>query len=383
MIRSSNAEGRDLEIYRGGGELDLPAVERALQALWKRASAEHAGEGRPPVTRVGTLNLLALAEESTAAESALGEMLEISAHHPGRIFLLETTPEPGALRAEVSAHCHLRGGGGQVCSEIIRVRIGEPVEPRVHSVVAPLLIPDLPVVLWLPGDPRHADPAENLLRLVDRVVVDSHRAAARAAHFARLRRWDQTARLGLTDLAWQRLGRWRSLAAQLFQEELAVSSPADLREIEIEYVDAEEGRPCGRIEALYFAAWVAARLGYAPASERFEPERGLAWEATRADGTSLSARFRPRSRAGEVAGDLHRIGLTAASGTVYEITRGSEYCTALLCASSGQAPVVAANVDLRSRSRIEVLRASLEERRPDPVLAEALEWLLAAMHGTG
>ena len=371
----------ELEIYRGASGLDLDAVERELKALWKQASAEHASEGRAPVTRVGTLNLLALVPESTIGETALGEMLEVTADHPGRIFLLETTPERGTLRAEVSAHCHLRGGGGQVCSEVIRVWIGEPVAPRLHSVVAPLLIPDLPVVLWLPGDPRQVDPPENLLGLVDRVLLDSHRVPASAAHFRTLQRWRGAVRLGISDLAWQRLARWRSLVAQLLQEEWTEAAPADLSAIEIEYVEGEEGQACGRAEALYFAAWAAARLGYPPPSNAFDPVSGERWRAERDDGASLEAHFRPVPRRAQVAGDLHRIRVRTASGAVHEIARGSEYCTARLHVTGGRSGATPTEVDLRTRGRVDLMRAALEQRRPDPLLAEALDWLLEAIAG--
>ncbi len=379
-VSGSPSPAAELEIFRGAPDLDLTAVESELRNLWKRASEEHAGEGRPPVTRVGTMNLLALAPESTLGERALGELLEVSAHHPGRILLVETVAEPG-VRAEASAHCHLRAGGGQVCSEIVRLWVGRTSAGALPQIVASLLVPDLSVVLWIPGVLSSAPVASDLLRLVDRVIVDSRLAAGTAEHLDLLGEWSEAARAGLSDLAWHRLERWRALTAQVFEEEAARRELPELCRVEVEYLEAGVGEPSGCVEALYFAAWMARRLGCEPIGR--EAGKAGAWRARRSDGGTLLLDIEPRRREHENPGDLIRVRLATERGSRYEIARSAGHRTATLRVERAGACPEPVAVGLLSATQVEALRAALERRRPDRLFVETLDWLRALLGRSG
>src|SRR5207244_11385939 len=93
---------------------------------------------------------------------------------------------------------------------------GEPAR-HLASLAAPLLIPDLPVILWWPGRPQFDNPLfDDLCELADRLVVDTDEGFD-DADLKRLlevaRRHKAQASIG--DLNWARLIAWPHVAAQL------------------------------------------------------------------------------------------------------------------------------------------------------------------------
>src|SRR5207248_1358896 len=84
----------------------------------------------------------------------------------------------------------------------------------VPGVVLPLLVADLPVILWSRLPRLFGTPALNeLSRIATRTIVDSAAFPEAAAALRLL----AASGIALGDLAWTRLTRWRELIAQIFE----------------------------------------------------------------------------------------------------------------------------------------------------------------------
>jgi glucose-6-phosphate dehydrogenase assembly protein OpcA len=186
--------------------------------------------------------------------------------------------------AQISTFCHRLGGGGRhVCCEEIALLARGAAAGRLREAVLPLLVPDLPVFLWLPESAaRRQSPVASSTRADDAgpgsggrrlesgdwrlesgvwsladEVIWSARDAADALPALSLR----SRAPGLVDLDWVRLQPWRELTAQWFD-----APPGDRKQLlarleaaEIEVAGPEPARPGA---GWLWAGWLASRLGW-------------------------------------------------------------------------------------------------------------------------
>jgi glucose-6-phosphate dehydrogenase assembly protein OpcA len=161
-------------------------------------------------------------------------------------------------------------GRPQVCCEQITIEARGAAVARVHGIVLPLLVPDVPVMLWWPrgepaGDPRFVKYAD----MVDRVIVDSATFAAPEDGLANMVTL-LGAGIAISDLSWSRLTPWRELTAQFFDAPALVPHLFQVTHVIVDY-EARAGEPTDRSQALLLIGWLAARLGWTvtgPASEQ-------------------------------------------------------------------------------------------------------------------
>lgn len=145
---------------------------------------------------------------------------------------------------------------------------------HLYGLAFSLLLPDLPVEFWWPGDlsPGHAF-FHQMAEESTRVWVDSSRFKDCLRSLAALAEsWEtRYPRTQLGDLNWVRLNRWRALIAELFDGEWSQYLP-QIREVTVKY-----GNQSHPIRPFYLACWLAAQLGWRSAGSRFKsiPERFL------------------------------------------------------------------------------------------------------------
>lgn len=248
--------------------IDIGAIERELRQLWKDNAAEAGGQA---VTRALTLNLVARAADSATADRISDVVQRLTASHPNRTVLavVREGPEPH-LEAYVQANCLLAGPGvPQVCGEQITIDARGPAGAQVASLVLPLLVPDLPVALWLPGPAPFGDQLLARLRgVIDRLIVDSRDFAFPARDLAAMASFDDQPHSGrarspaVSDLAWGELTPWRELTAQFFDTRPHLPHLRRIDHVEIGYVPA--GPRPNPIQGLLAAGWLASRLGWTP-----------------------------------------------------------------------------------------------------------------------
>jgi hypothetical protein len=207
-------------------------------------------------TSVATHMAWVPAEWERAAFDALEGLAE---RHPSRTILL--LPEPDGedgLEAEVSLHCFtLPGLEEDVCSEIIELRLRGKRTVAPASIVAPLLIADLPAFLRWRGKPPFGEQAfEQLIGVADRLIVDSTEWPDLPAGYSQLAEIFE--RVMVSDIAWARTSRWRRQLASLWP------GIAEVERIHVRGTAAQ---------AHLLAGWLRSRLGRVVALEHTPAEK--------------------------------------------------------------------------------------------------------------
>jgi hypothetical protein len=193
-----------------GTNLSIAQIERELARLRNASSSESS----QPNLRTSVMTHIAWVppEWESAAEETLMGMAE---RHPSRtILLVPRRDEPDGLCATLSVRCFPIGDHA-VCGEVIDLRLCGARATAPASIVLPLLISDLPVFCrWRGLPPFGSDELEQMIDIADRLIVDSTEWDLLPEGYAQLPTvFDRTA---VSDIAWARTERWRSLLASLW-----------------------------------------------------------------------------------------------------------------------------------------------------------------------
>ena len=214
--------------------------------------------------RTSVLTLVVIAPRPETAERALAAINQLHQRHPSRAIVVSPgDPDgPAHMDAHIYAECKLsERTDAEMCTEQILVKTGGELSQHLSRVVTPLLIHDLPVVLWWPDDPPFgARQFTEIVGTSDRLLVDSgtfhEDAGARLAGLATV----VSDGIAVSDIGWLRLTLWRELLAGLFDH------PLLMREIDhIRHVRIDVSRPTSTLrlsKAVYYCGWLASRLGW-------------------------------------------------------------------------------------------------------------------------
>jgi glucose-6-phosphate dehydrogenase assembly protein OpcA len=242
----------------------LHGVERSLDALHDemlRSAADDAGH-----VRLSVLNVVAACVDDRAAELAIDVLTSIGARHPARVIVIRAYPDAAdtAIEADVSLQ-RTPVGGHDVYTELMHLTVkGEP-SFHLSSIVAPLLIPEIPTDLWVVGAPRLVQAfSDDAVTLCDRIILDSGAYPSPAEPLGRIaaefeRRGSS---LMIGDFAWERTRIWRELIAQAFEVPGAVQWLAHVRELRLE-VSGDHVPAQGWL----LAGWFASRLRWQQGAE--------------------------------------------------------------------------------------------------------------------
>ncbi len=255
--------------------ISISTIERELSALWKTAPGDKATD-RILATRTSVLNLVVYAEGEAAASRAADTIAQLAGSHPSRAIIIAAHPqhETASLDTTLSAHCHIAssGQGKFCCEQVTIVATGEAVD-HVAGVVAPLLLPDLPTVVWWQGaPPLNSRLFQRVMEVGDRLIVDVEQfgygwAALRQVQEVR------AALIGhrvLADLTWTRLRPWRALIAGLFDPPQQRPFVRHLASVRIAYAMSEADAGGERDEhplppsVLLLVAWIESATGQLP-----------------------------------------------------------------------------------------------------------------------
>jgi glucose-6-phosphate dehydrogenase assembly protein OpcA len=187
----------------------------SIAEIERELGAQRMSESGEPMQRTSVMTHLAWVPEQwvEAAEDVLAGLAE---RHPSRTIVL--VPEPDAddgLEARVEVDCYPVGEDRKVSMETIRLKLCGNRAQAPASVVAPLLLPDLPVFLRWRGLPPFGDRCfDQLVDTVDRLIVDSTEWAGLPEPYERLA--EIFDRVAVSDIAWARTSRWRPHLATLW-----------------------------------------------------------------------------------------------------------------------------------------------------------------------
>jgi glucose-6-phosphate dehydrogenase assembly protein OpcA len=226
---------------------------------------------------LGMVLTLIIVTDEAAQYDAIRAANQAAREHPCRVLaVIARKPKADSrLDAEIRV-------GEASPGETIVLRMYGPLGQHADSVVAPLLVPDVPVVTWWPDEAPEIPAKDPLGALAQRRVTDTAASESPREVLAILAAGYQP---GDTDFAWTRATPWRSLlAATLDQPHPRVTAGQ---------VAAEQDNPTGDL----IAAWLSERLGV-PVSRTVSGGPGLTEAAfttldgdikiTRSDGRTAS-----------------------------------------------------------------------------------------------
>lgn len=247
--------------------ISVAAIEAELNELWEGMAREKEGS-HEAVMRTRVFNVVIYAP-GTQASSEVGQVMgEVAVEHPSRILLLlpREDASAGSLSAMVTAQCHPGSGGRQqVCCEQIQLRAEGDAVKRLASAVRPLLVPDLPTVLWWRDEPRlEFSLFSELEDLAVRVIVDSDRFADTGSGFRQLSEVVGQSTAGFSDLAWGRMNAWRRQVAAFFNVPEYRDPLSQIHRLEIECGRSKTGQLGLSAAALLTACWLSSRLKWTP-----------------------------------------------------------------------------------------------------------------------
>ena len=190
---------------------------------------------------LGMVLTLIIVTDESAQYDAVRAASQAGREHPCRVLGVIARNPAGRSRLDAEIRLGESGPG-----ETLLLRMHGPLGQHADSVVAPLVLPDTPVVTWWPGQAPDIPCADPLGALAQRRVTD---AAASDKPRQMLTALASGYRPGDTDLSWTRATPWRSL--------LAATLDQPYGELLGGTVSAEERNPSADL----VATWLAGRLG--------------------------------------------------------------------------------------------------------------------------
>ena len=257
----------------------LDGITAELGRIWSSIALTAEGpdgEERRVAARTSVMNLVVIAGRGEVGERVASIVEGLTGRHPSRTLIVTPADPDGPawLDAQVQAHCVLPSDAApETCSELVYLTCGGESGQHLSGLVAPLLIHDLPVTVWWPGEPHFESPsARKLLPMADRVLVDgSGWTGDGMAGIAAMAKLPARHDIEIADFAMLRQARWREAIASTFDRPALLPFLGHLDRIEVHYA-ARDGAPgtANVVRPMYHVAWLASRLDMA-VEEPFRP----------------------------------------------------------------------------------------------------------------
>ena len=224
------------------------AIEAALRGLLQQ---QYARDHAHAPARV--LNLVVVVDRDWRGE-VMNRLEQVGRYHASRTILC--TVERGRTALDASAVVTVEGAAKpdepHLARERVIVEVGEKHLARLDTIVDPLVVTDLPTVVWAPHD--HPEALDALLHISQVVLIDSVNEPDPVAALRRAKELAEGAYV--VDLAWLRTTPWRERVASTFD-------PPRWRDelLRIDSVTVRH-RDDSRVAGVLFLGWLASRLGW-------------------------------------------------------------------------------------------------------------------------
>jgi glucose-6-phosphate dehydrogenase assembly protein OpcA len=250
----------------------IAEIEHELARIWSTPDLTAQVEGVPGrhvAARTSVMNLVVVARRPELAERCAATIQSLTGRHPSRTIVIQSADPDGPswLDARIDAHCVLpHEGAPETCAETIHLTCGGESGRHLAAIAMPLIVHDLPVTVWWPGEPPFDTPAaQDLLAGADCLVVDgstwSGDGLAKLREMAAL---PGTSRLAVSDFALVRQSRWREAIASTFDDPDFLPYLRSIRAIAVTYgTNDETGAPgsTNLVKPIYHVGWLASQLG--------------------------------------------------------------------------------------------------------------------------
>ena len=378
----------------------IAEIEQQLARIWSQPDLTVRVDGRAGrhiAARTSVMNLVVVARRPELAERCAATIQMLTVRHPSRTIVIQSADPDGPswLDARIEAHCVLpREDAPETCAETIHMVCGGESGRHLAAIATPLIIHDLPVTIWWPGEPPfRSRPAMDLLMGADRLVVDgstwSGDGLTKLREMAGLL---ESTRLAISDFALVRQSRWREAIASTFDDPEFLPYLRSLRRVAVTYATHDETEPPGStnlVKPIYHVGWLASRLGWSvvkplvPArSSGSRSAAGKGMTATLSDGRS------------DVAVVIRPVVSAMPSGTTLRVElladrRGSELRTDVTAEAEmvhvrvwqDGVEVLERGFRAPRRKDVDLLAEAIETGRRDPVATGALRAAAAIAGG--
>jgi glucose-6-phosphate dehydrogenase assembly protein OpcA len=242
----------------------VAAAVSAIGAVEERLAELRGGERGEARTQL--LDLVVLADDPREARRMARLLEQLPGNRPSRAIIalaahgsreldavaeVVTTPSPS--------------GEGELRCELVTLAAGNE-GAALPSLIASLLLPDLPVFLLLRLDPERWEPlVKACWSFASRVVVDS--TGERSGLHSLPGLLAREPKRSVTDLSWSKLTGWRELVARLFDPPRATRALTRLDRIQVTHAGRSQA------QARLLAAWILSRTDRHPSVELISQAR--------------------------------------------------------------------------------------------------------------
>lgn len=249
----------------------IAEVEIELARIWSGQDLTTSIEGVPArhiAARTSVMNLIVVARRPEIAMRCAATMQALTGRHPSRTIVIQSADPDGPswFDARVEAHCVVpREDAPETCAETIHITCGGEAGLHLSAIATPLVVHDLPVAVWWPGEPPLASASvQDLLEGADRLIVDGSSWSGDGLN--RLREMAHLAdrsSLAVSDFGLDRQARWREAIASIFDDPDFLPYLRHLRRIAVTYGTHDETGATGStnlVKPIYHVGWLASRL---------------------------------------------------------------------------------------------------------------------------
>jgi glucose-6-phosphate dehydrogenase assembly protein OpcA len=224
------------------------AIEVALRELIAEKHAEN-----PGYVPARVLNMVAFVERAWSGEVA-NRLRGVGRYHASRTIVLSYDPRRERMDARVSVVSDGDPGPDEVAllRETVIIEIGDRHLDDLTTIADPLVVTDVPTLLWSPHG--HDDAADTLLALAQAILIDTIERPVWAEAIERASRLSEQAYV--VDLAWLRSIPWRERIAASFDPPAMRAELRSLSEVTVRH------HPSSTVAAMFLVGWLASRLGW-------------------------------------------------------------------------------------------------------------------------
>ena len=250
----------------------IPDIEKELSRIWARQDLTTEVDGQPGrhiSARTNVMNLVVVARRPETAERGAATIQALTGLHPSRTIVVQPADPDGPswLDARIEAHCVMPvADAPETCAETIHLIAGGESGRHLVALVTPLIIHDLPVTVWWPGETPFGTRATNdLFSACDRLVVDGSTWSGDGLdRLGDMAACAEATGIAVSDFAMMRQSRWREAIASIFDDPDYLPYLRSVRRISVTYGTHDEtGAPGSTniVKPVYHVAWLASRLG--------------------------------------------------------------------------------------------------------------------------
>jgi glucose-6-phosphate dehydrogenase assembly protein OpcA len=280
------------------------AIEAALREMLVDVHSE-----REDFAPARVLNMIAFVDREWSGEIA-NRLRGVGRYHASRMIVLSYEPRRERLDARVLIVADESAAAGELAllRETVVVELGDRHLDDLLTIADPLVITDLPTLLWSPHG--HHEVVAGLLPLAQAVLLDSVEEPEPRAALDRAAALSE--RAYVVDLAWLRSTPWRERVAAMFDPPRLRRELRTISSVSVRHHDAST------VAAALLVGWLGSRL-------RWQPGRLTAHDGT-LRGTAHGAR-QDVSLSLSVAPELQVPGLASvaietAAGRRLDLARG-------------------------------------------------------------